>query len=167
MPAAPTPGPDPSTPEETARGRLWVRPVLLAVVGVLVAVVLVIVDQILAGILLGLFALFMGYWTSPLRAGSHTPLPQALERRGDDVAIILWAPGDPLSSRLQGAIRGEREDVIWVNTDRDPAAAEFLDAHGGRGALPLVLIGDDVVCRATGADYLDAKAAGEERAQAE
>jgi hypothetical protein len=166
MPDTPPPVPDVPASGQRSRGRLWLRPVLLAVVGVLVAVGLVLVDQILAGILLGLFALFMGYWTSPLRSGAHTPLAQALERRGDDVAIVLWAPGDPLSSRLQGAIRGQRDDVIWVNTDQDPAAAEFLEVHGGRGALPLVLVGSEVVCRATGGDFLDAKEAGEERARA-
>jgi hypothetical protein len=146
--------------------RDWIRPVLIAVVGLAVAAVLVMIDQWIAAVALALCALFLGYWTSPLRSGRHTPFLEALAQRGDAVAIILWAPGDPLSSRLQPAVRTEREDVVWVNVQQDHAAQEFMNVHGGRGALPVVIVGDEVLRRTSVGDYLDAKAEGEERAAA-
>lgn len=139
--------------------RAWLRPALLALGGLAVAGVLLTMGQWWGGILLALAALFMGYWTSPVRGGQHVPLAEALTRRGPDHAIILWAPGDPLSARLQTAVRGERPDVSWVNVYRDPAADELLLGCGGHGALPLVIIDDDILRRATVGRYLDAREA--------
>jgi hypothetical protein len=147
-----------------SRRGLWVRPVLMTLGGLVVAVLLALTEHWVAAVLFAIAGVFMGYWTSPLRGGRHVPFADALEERDDDRAIILWAPGDPLSARLQTAIRGEREDVSWVNVLKDPAAGDFLAAHGGRGALPLVLVGSTCLRRATAGQYLEAKAEGEQRA---
>lgn len=143
--------------------RPWIRPAVLVLGGLLAAALFWLADQLLVGVIVLAFSLFMAFWTSPLRTGAHTPLAAALERRGDDVAIILWAPGNPLSARMQATIRSPREDVIWVNVYRDREAAALLAEHGGLSALPLVLVGQDVRTAATVNDLLAAQAAGAER----
>jgi hypothetical protein len=144
--------------------RAWLRPALLLVGGLLATTLLLLADQTLGAVLVALFSLFMAYWTSPLHAGPHTPLATALERRGDDVVIVLWAPGSTLSARLQTAIRGPRPDVIWVNVYQDPEAVQVLAEHGGLDALPLVVVGQDVAASASVVQLLDMQAAGAERA---
>ncbi|MCS6711974.1 hypothetical protein JSY14_08060 [Brachybacterium sp. EF45031] len=143
----------------------WVRPLFLLLGGLAVAVVLWLIGQRIAAIGLVLLALLLAYWTAPLRRGPHTPLAEALPRVADDHAVILWAPGDTFSARLQTAVRGNRPDVTWVNVLQDPEAAEFLAAHGGRSALPLVIVGEEVLRHATTGAYLDARAAGMHRAR--
>lgn len=143
--------------------RAWLRPALMALGGLVIAAVLILIHQWVAGVVLIAFALFMGYWTSPIRGGQHVPFHEAMARRGPDHAIILWAPGDPLSARMQTAIRGERPDVSWVNVYQDPAADEFLLTSGGHGALPVVIIGDEILRRATVGQYLDARAEASEQ----
>ena len=161
--------PDAPGPAAVTRRRAplkaWLRPALLLVGGLLLTGLLVLADQHIAAVAVVLFSLFMAYWTSPLRAGPHTPLASALERRADDVAIVLWAPGNPLSARLQTAIRSPREDVIWVNVYQDPAAQQFLAGHGGDEAIPLVIVGDEVTPTASVVQLLDMQAAGVERAK--
>lgn len=138
--------------------RAWLRPALLILGGLAVAVLLWVIGQHLAAGAMALVALFMGYWTSPARGGQHTAFGPAMAERGPDRAVILWAPGDPMSARLQTAIRGQRSDVAWVNVYRDGEAATFLAGCGGRGALPLVILGERVLRRATVGQYLDARA---------
>lgn len=146
-----------STSPSGAPASAWVRPILLLAGGGLLTALLFLADQLIAAIAVALFSLFMAYWTSPLRSGPHTPLAQA-RARGADTAIILWAPGDPLSARLQAAIRGPREDVAWVNVFRDPHAQEVLTSHGGSGALPLVMVGEQTMVNATAGQLLDLQA---------
>lgn len=134
------------------------RPALLLGGGLLLATLLLLADQWIAAIAVALFSVFMAYWTSPLRSGPHVPLVEA-RAQGRGTAIILWAPGNPLSARLQAAIRGPREDVAWVNVFRDPHAQELLSAHGGADALPLVLLGDRTILNATAGSLLDLQAA--------
>lgn len=141
-----------------APARAWLRPALLVLGGLLVAAVLAWAQLWWGGLLVAGLALLMGYWTSPLRGGQHVPLAQAMERRAPDHAIILWAPGDPLSARLQTAIRGDRPDVSWVNIYQDPEADAFVLSSGGHGALPVVILGDEILRRATVGQYLDARA---------
>lgn len=137
--------PAPSTPRAPARA--WLRPVLLLVGGALLTLLMVLADQLIAAIAVGAFSLFMAYWTSPLRSGPHTPLAdvQARMREADGTAptIVLWAPGDPASARLQAAIRAPHEDLIWVNVFKDPAAQHLLGRYGGERMLPLALQGED------------------------
>ena len=137
--------PAPSTPRVPARA--WLRPVLLLVGGALLTLLMVLADQLIAALAVGVFSLFMAYWTSPLRSGPHTPLAYAQERvRGADgraPTIVLWAPGNPASARLQAAIRAPREDLIWVNVFKDPAAQQLLGRYGGERMLPLALQGED------------------------
>lgn len=137
--------PAPSTPRAPARA--WLRPVLLLVSGALLTLLWVLADQLIAAIAIGAFSLFMAYWTSPLRSGPHTPLAEAQERAreadGTAPTIVLWAPGDPASARLQAAIRAPREDLIWVNVFKDPAAQQLLGRYGGERMLPLALQGGD------------------------
>lgn len=129
----------------------------------LLAALLILAEQRLAAVAVVLFSVFMAYWTSPLRSGPHTPLDEARQRPGDAVAIILWAPGDPLSARLQAAIRAPREDVAWVNVHLDAQAQEVLDAHGGRSALPLVLVGEETLANASAGELLDLQDAVRQR----
>lgn len=147
---------DPST-SQSARvpARLWLRPALLLVGGLLLTVLMVLAEQWIAAVALALFSVFMAYWTSPLRAGEHTPLATARAGRTPGTAIVLWAPGDPLSSRLQVAFRKPREDVVWVNVHRDQHAQELLTAHGGTAALPLALVGDAVLPRASAGELME------------
>jgi hypothetical protein len=116
--------------------------------GALAAVLFVLVDQTLAALAIGVFSLFMAYWTSPLRTGPHVPLAEAQARAreasGKHVTIVLWAPGNPASARLQAALRSPREDLAWVNVFKDPAAQELLARYGGERMLPLALQGEDV-----------------------
>lgn len=143
------PGHDPAPATSTAHvpARAWLRPVLLLVGGALLTLLMVLADQLIAAIAVGAFSLFMAYWTSPLRSGPHTPLAaaQARAREVDGTAptIVLWAPGDPASARLQAAIRAPREDLIWVNVFKDPAAQQLLGRYGGERMLPLALQGED------------------------
>ena len=143
------PGPDPAPATSTthAPARAWLRPVLLLVGGALLTLLMVLADQLIAALAVGAFSLFMAYWTSPLRSGPHTPLASAQERaRGADgraPTIVLWAPGNPASARLQAAIRAPREDLIWVNVFKDPAAQQLLGRYGGERMLPLALQGED------------------------
>jgi hypothetical protein len=115
--------------------------------GALAAVLFVLVDQTLAALAIGVFSLFMAYWTSPLRTGPHVPLAEAQARAreasGKHVTIVLWAPGNPASARLQAALRSPREDLAWVNVFKDPAAQELLARYGGERMLPLALQGED------------------------
>ncbi|GAP77937.1 MULTISPECIES: hypothetical protein [Brachybacterium] len=143
------PGPDPAPATSTthAPARAWLRPALLLVGGALLTLLMVLADQLIAALAVGAFSLFMASWTSPLRSGPHTPLASAQERaRGADgtaPTIVLWAPGDPASARLQAAIRAPREDLIWVNVFKDPAAQQLLGRYGGERMLPLALQGED------------------------
>lgn len=140
-------GTDPALSSPRVPARAWLRPALMLVGGALAALLFVQVDQQLAAFAIGVFSLFMAYWTSPLRSGPHTPLASAQERaRGADgtaPTIVLWAPGDPASARLQAAIRAPREDLIWVNVFKDPAAQQLLGRYGGERMLPLALQGED------------------------
>lgn len=141
------PGTDPAPSTPRAPARAWLRPVLLLVGGALLTLLMMLADQLIAAIAIGVFSLFMAYWTSPLRSGPHTPLAeaQARAREADATAptIVLWAPGDPASARLQAAIRAPREDLIWVNVFKDPAAKQLLGRYGGERMLPLALQGED------------------------
>lgn len=170
MPGSPGPQPvddSPATvsPRGAAHARAWLRPLLLLVGGLAVAVLLWMIGQRVPAVGLAIIAVFMGYWTSPLRTGQHTPFAEAMLRRADDHAIILWAPGDPLSARLQTAIRGHRDDVSWVNVYRDGDAEAFCAAAGGLGAVPMVIVGDEIIRRATVGQYLEAREEGERRAR--
>lgn len=140
-------GTDPALSSPRVPARAWLRPALMLVGGALAALLFVQVDQQLAAFAIGVFSLFMAYWTSPLRSGPHTPLAdaQARMREADGTAptIVLWAPGDPASARLQAAIRAPREDLIWVNVFKDPAAQQLLSRYGGERMLPLALQGED------------------------
>ena len=146
---------DPSTRSPRIPARAWLRPTLLLVGGLPLSGVLVLADQRIGAVALVLFSVFMAYWTSPLRAGDHTPLATAQAQRTVGTAIVLWAPGDPLSSRLQVAFRSPREDVVWVNVHRDAQAQQLLDQHGGTESLPLVLVGETARPRATAGELLD------------
>ena len=138
-------GTDPALSSPRVPARAWLRPALMLVGGALAALLFVQVDQQLAAFAIGVFSLFMAYWTSPLRSGPHTPLAEAQAREADGTApmIVLWAPGDPASARLQAAIRAPREDLIWVNVFKDPAAQQLLGRYGGERMLPLALQGED------------------------
>ncbi|MGP5413675.1 hypothetical protein [Brachybacterium paraconglomeratum] len=141
------PGTDPAPSTPHAPARAWLRPALLLLGGALLTLLMVLADQLIAALAVGAFSLFMAYWTSPLRSGPHTPLASAQERAreadGTAPTIVLWAPGDPASARLQAAIRAPREDLIWVNVFKDPAAQQLLGQYGGERMLPLALLGED------------------------
>lgn len=143
----------------------WVRPLLVLLGGLAASAVLALIDQLILAVPLALLTLLMAYWTSPLRSGPHTSMDEALRRRSDQVTIILWAPGNPLSARMQTAIRGAREDMLWVNVYHDPAGMQVLEEHGGIESLPLVIVGEDVGRNATVGDLLDMQEAGRRRAE--
>lgn len=134
---------------------LWLRPLIMVLGGIVLVALLLLVQQRIAAVAIGAFSLLMAYWTSPLRSGPHTPMATALHRRDEGAALIIWAPGDPLSARLQAAVRTSREGVVWVNALKDPAARTFVAEHGGRGAIPLVLVGEQVRCRVTVAEAVE------------
>ncbi|MEE1619687.1 hypothetical protein [Brachybacterium sp. J153] len=136
------PGTEPTSPASRTPVTAWLRPALMIVGGAVLSALLVAVDQLLAAIAVGLFSLFMAYWTSPLRSGPHTSLALAREAGAGGATLVLWAPGDPGSARLQTGLRGPRADLVWVNVRRDADAMALLQEHGGEKALPLVLIGD-------------------------
>ena len=133
----------------------------------LLTALLVLAGQWIAAVSVAVFSMFMAYWTSPLREGDHVPLATALAQRTPGSAVVLWAPGNPLSSRLQVAIRSPREDVAWVNVHRDVQAQQLLAEHGGAEALPLVLVGESVQARATAAELLDLQDLERRRADGE
>ncbi|MGY5766512.1 hypothetical protein ACXET9_15090 [Brachybacterium sp. DNPG3] len=160
------PQPAPEGPVWTVPATAWIRPALMLIVGLALAALLAVAQLWAGAIMFALFALLMGYWTSPLRTGPHQPLVEAAARRGDEVAIVLWAPGDPLSARLHTAIRGDREDVAWVNVYKDPSGAALTEELGGRGQLPIVIVGQETAKRATVGRLLDMLAEGRDRAAA-
>lgn len=142
----------------------WLRPLFVLLGGLAAAALLILIDQLILAVPLVLLALLMAYWTSPWRSGPHTPMSEARQQRSDTVAIILWAPSDPLSARMQAAIRGQRSDVLWVNVYQDPDGRQLLEEHGGIESLPLVIVGEDVGRNATVGDLLDLQEAGRRRA---
>ena len=155
-----TPPPaDATTRVRRIPARAWLRPALMLLGGLAVAALLLLMRQHVAAVVFAAFALLMGYWTSPLRRGPHTPFLQAMSERSDDTASVLWAPGDPLSSRMQAALRNRHESIVWVNVHQDQDAAQLLASHCGRLALPLVIVGEDVLIRATVGQLLDLQAA--------
>lgn len=156
-------GPAADRPRTPVTARL--RPLLVLIGGMAAAALLAWIAQLIVAVPLALLTLLMAYWTSPLRSGPHTSMSEALAQRGDTVAIILWAPGDPLSARMQTAIRGQRSDVLWVNVYQDPGGRQLLEEHGGTESLPLVIVGQDVGRTATVGDLLDLQEAGRERAR--
>lgn len=160
--------PGPSGPRRgRAPWRAWSRSAVVLLGGLLATALFALADQLLIAVLFLLFSLFMAYWTSPLRTGPHIPLASALARRGDDVVIILWAPGSTLSARLQTAIRPPREDVAWVNIYQDADAQPFLAEHGGQEAVPLVIVGDKVAPAASVVQVLEMQESGRRRAAGE
>lgn len=138
--------------------RAWFRPAALAVGALALTVVLGTIGLWLGAILVFVAGLFMSYWTSPLRRGPHENFLDARaaqQRRGG--AVIVWAPGDPLSARLLTALREKRSDVSWVNVYYDRQARAALEQNGGLSALPLVLVGEEtVLSSATVAQVLEA-----------
>lgn len=143
--------------------RAWLRPLATLLGGLLLAALFTVLEQFVLAVPLVLLAVFMAYWTSPLRKNPHQPWSEASARRVDDMAVVIWAPGDPLSARMQTAIRSQRTDVLWVNAYQDPQAAEILAEHGGRDALPLVFVGEDVTPAATVSQLLDMQEAARTR----
>lgn len=135
--------------------RAWLRPLATLVGGLLLAALFAVLDQWVLAVPLVLLAVLMAYWTGPLRRNPHQPWSEASAQRVDDMAVVIWAPGNPLSARMQTAIRSQRTDVLWVNAYQDPQAAEILAEHGGREALPLVFVGEDVTPAATVGQLLD------------
>ena len=121
----------------------WLRPGALLLGGALLTVLLVLGDQIIGAVAAGVFAVFMAYWTSPLRSGPHTSLASAHAQASPGTTILLWAPGNPASARIQAALRSPREDLVWVNVCKDPAAHELRTRYGGERMLPLALQGED------------------------
>ena len=94
----PVPPADASAAPARVPARAWLRPALMLVGGALAALLFVQVDQQLAAFAVGVFSLFMAYWTSPLRSGPHTPLAEAQAREADDTA-----PTDRKSTRLNSS----------------------------------------------------------------
>jgi hypothetical protein len=147
--------------------RAWLRPLAALVGGLALAALFTVLDQLVLAVPLALIALLMAYWTSPLRRNPHQPWAEASAQRVDDMAVVIWAPGDPLSARMQTAIRSQRTDVLWVNAYQDPQAAEILAEHGGREALPLVFVGEEVKTAATVGELLDLQEAARARKSTE
>ncbi len=169
---SPHPSPDADRPRPSSRAvaripaRAWLRPGLVLLGGLALTAVLWIAGQPVAAVVFALVTLGMAYWTSPLRSGPHMPFAEAMARRHEGATIILWAPGDPLSSRIHAALRNRHDDVLFVNVYQDAAAGEFLADHGGRAALPLVVTGEQVTASATVGDVLDLRAEQQHRRDA-
>src|SRR5690625_7601395 len=84
----------------------WLRPVLVLLGGMAVAALLAWNDQLILAVPLALLTLLMAYWTSPLRSGPHTSLRQALEQRGDTVAIIQIGRASCRERGMDEGVRG-------------------------------------------------------------
>lgn len=122
----------------------WLRPGALLLGGALLTVLLVLGDQIIGAVAAGVFAVFMAYWTSPLRSGPHTSLASAHAQASPGTTILLWAPGNPASARIQAALRSPREDLVWVNVYRDSEAMAIVEQRGGARQLPLAMLGERI-----------------------
>lgn len=119
----------------------WLRPAAMLLGGALLTVLLVFGDQLIGAVASTLFAVFMAYWTSPLRSGPHTPLATARTEAGPDGTVLLWAPGNPSSARIQAALRSPRPGLVWVNVYRDSEAMAIVEERGGVRLLPLAMRG--------------------------
>ncbi|WP_246958090.1 hypothetical protein [Brachybacterium sp. Marseille-Q7125] len=145
----------------SAPASAWLRPLLVLLGGAVFCGLLMLVRQEIVALPVALLTLLMVYWTSPLRRGDHTSLAAARERASavrsgaTPPTVVLWAPGNPASARLHTAIRGPREDVIWVNVYRDRMAMDLLVEQGGAEALPLALHGDAVHAAVTPGELLE------------
>lgn len=158
-PSAPSPtpeGPDRTTSAPLPLGRLWVKPVALFAVFAALALLLAASGRPVYAALFLLFGLFMGFWTSPLRRGLHEPLAQALTRRTDGHGIILWAPSNKGSAQMQVALRSNDDRFSWVNVVHDADARTLTAELGGLDALPIVLVGERTLVRATSGEAIDA-----------
>lgn len=137
--------------------RAWIRPLLMLVSGLALAALLFAIDQTIAAVAMVALAVLMGYWTSPIRRGEHTAFDEAMLARSPEHAVILWAPGNPPSARMQVALRRQRTDVTWVNVFQDAQARAYAEAHGGLGELPIVLVGEqEPIHQGTVGAFLDA-----------
>ncbi|MCT1556800.1 hypothetical protein M3A96_01490 [Helcobacillus massiliensis] len=158
-PSAPSPtpeGPGRITPAPLPLGRLWVKPVALFLVFTAIGVLLTASSHPVYGAVMLAFGAFMAFWTSPLRRGLHEPLAQALTRRTDGHGIILWAPSNKGSAQMQVALRSNDDRFSWVNVVHDADARTLTAELGGLDALPIVLVGERTLVRATSGEAIDA-----------
>lgn len=121
--------------------------ILLGFVAVLVLAVVVGIESILAGTLVGvlgcLAVLVIGGWSG--RRGRHTPWADASAGIGPGRAVVLWKPGCVYCERLL-LILGRDSRVTWVNVWQDEQAnARVRELNGGDELTPTVIIGDRVL----------------------
>ena len=138
------PAHDPASTPARIPASAWLRPVALLLGGALLTVMLVLGDQMIGAVAAAVFAVFMAYWTSPLRSGPHTPLADARAEAGPGGTVLLWAPGNPASARIQAALRSPRPGLVWVNVYRDREAMAIVEERGGVRLLPLAMRGGTI-----------------------
>lgn len=69
-----------------------------------------------------------------------TPHADALARAEHGVAVY-WRPGCPYTARLRMAVRGQRDDIVWVNIWEDEAGRAYVaGVNGGNETVPTVVI---------------------------
>lgn len=81
------------------------------------------------------------WWMAPwrgrgVRHDELTSIP-ADQRR----VVVYWRPGCAYCSRLRMALGRHRNDVVWVNIWRDPAAETYVrEVNAGDAVVPTVVI---------------------------
>jgi glutaredoxin len=69
-----------------------------------------------------------------------TPHSEALAHAQHGVAVY-WRPGCPFSGRLRVAVRGQRDDIAWVNIWEDDAGRAYVaSVNEGIETVPTVVI---------------------------
>lgn len=142
-------------PTEPSTLRLWLRPLLFLTVGIVLGGLALYSGRWILGAGFLLLQAFMTYWVSPLRTGPHAPWREALSRRSPTHAVVIWSPANKESSRFQIAVPAGSSRVTYVNYLHDAEAKAFTQAHGGFAALPLALVGERIIPRATAGTILD------------
>ena len=136
--------------------RLWAKSALFVVVGAIMAGLLAYQQWYVMAIGFAVVSVWMAVWVSPRRRGMHTAWSDAMMQRSDGRAIIVWSPVDRASSQIQVGLRPDDARLVWVNALHDPEAMAFVDAHGGFDELPIAVVGERVLPKATSGAVLDA-----------
>lgn len=121
--------------------------ILLGFLAVLVLAIVIGVESLSAGSLVGVLAclavLGIGWWSG--RRGRHTAWTEASERITPGRALVLWKPGCVYCERLLLCL-GRDSRVTWVNVWQDVQAnARVRELNGGDELTPTVIIGDEVL----------------------
>lgn len=127
---------------------------LVAVCAVTVLAVLVGLEDVVTGVVVGVVGLaallLIGWWSG--RRGRHMAWDEAKDLLATDHAVVMWKPGCVYCERLLLTL-GRDPRISWVNVWRDAQAnARVRELNDGDELTPTVLLGEQVLRNPSAAD---------------